>query len=86
MALEISVVNDEVLPLDPAVIAQAFLKHFVDRQNPDAAKRADAARRPLRTRTPWANEQRRNTRYELPPLHSILTSTKETGQNFRFRP
>jgi hypothetical protein len=27
---------------------------------------------PLRPRTPWRNEQRRSSRYELPPLHSIL--------------
>jgi hypothetical protein len=32
MALEISVVNDQVLALDPAVTAQALVEHFEDRQ------------------------------------------------------
>jgi hypothetical protein len=72
MALEIPVVNDQVLTLDPAVIAQAVVKHFEDRQILEAAKRADAARRPLRSRAPWRNEQHRSARYELAPLHSIL--------------
>jgi hypothetical protein len=54
------------------VIAQALVDHFEDRQILETAKQADPARRPLRSRTPWANEQRRSSRYELPPLHSIL--------------
>ena len=72
MAFEKSVVDDQVLPLDPAVIAQALLEHFEERQILEAAKRADAARRPLGSRTPWPNEQRRSRRYELPPPHTIL--------------
>jgi hypothetical protein len=72
MALEISVINDQVIALDPAVTAQALVEHFEVLQILEAAKHADPARRPLRPRTPWRNEQRRSSRYELPPLHSIL--------------
>jgi hypothetical protein len=54
------------------VTAQALVEHFLDRQILEIAKRADPARRPLRPRTLWQNEQRRSSRYELPPLHSIL--------------
>ncbi|WOH48202.1 hypothetical protein [Bradyrhizobium sp. sBnM-33] len=35
-------------------------------------KKAKSTASPLRPRTPWQNEQRRSSRYELPPLHSIL--------------
>jgi hypothetical protein len=35
-------------------------------------KKAKPTASPLRPRTPWRNEQRRSSRYELPPLHSIL--------------
>jgi len=37
-------------------------------------KKAEPTASPLRPRTPWRNEQRRNARDELPPLHSILTA------------
>jgi hypothetical protein len=72
MALEISVVNYEILPLDPAVIAQALEPHFADCQILETAKQSDAASFPLCSRAPWANEQRRSNRYELAPFHSIL--------------
>jgi hypothetical protein len=72
MALEISVVNDQVLALDPAVIAQALVQRFEDWQILEAAQEADPARRPLRSGTPWRNEQRRGSCYELPPFHSSL--------------
>jgi hypothetical protein len=72
MALVISVVNDQVLALDPAVIAQTLVEHFEELQILEAAEQADPARGPLRSRMPQANEQRRSRSYELPPLHSIL--------------
>ena len=40
---------------------------------------------PLRPRTPWRNEQRRSSRYELPPLHSILISLRRRVQSIRSR-
>ena len=41
---------------------------------------------PLRPRTPWRNEQRRSSRYELPPLHSILSQLEDDGtQSIRSR-
>ena len=43
MALEISVVNEQVLALDPAVTAQALVEDFFDRRILEVAKRADPA-------------------------------------------
>src|SRR5262252_7963928 len=80
MAFEISIVDDQVFALDPAVITQALLPHFGDCQILGVVKGADPARHPLRPRTPWRNEQCRNSDYELPPLHSVLSSQlEETG-------
>jgi hypothetical protein len=59
---------------DPAVIAQALAPNLEDRQILEAAKETNPARRPLRPRTAWQNEQRRSSRNELPPLHSITSS------------
>jgi hypothetical protein len=35
------------------------------------SEKAKPTTRPLRSQTPWRNEQHRSNRYELPPLHSI---------------
>src|SRR5215468_2449756 len=73
MPLGRPVINDEVLPFDPAMIAHAVLPYLVVWQvQGRGIKIADPARRPLCPRTLWRNEQCRSTRYEIPPLHSIL--------------
>jgi hypothetical protein len=50
MALEKSVVNDQVFPLDPTEIAQAGAPDFDNCPILSAAKIADPMRRPLRPR------------------------------------
>src|SRR5258708_17849012 len=73
MPLGRSVINDQVLPFDPAMIAQAVLPHFEEWQVFDhGLKIADPTTCPLRQRMPWRNQQRRTGRNELSPLHSIL--------------
>src|SRR5262249_24636471 len=73
MPLRGSVINDQVLPLDPAMIAHAVLPHLeIWQVQWRAIKIANPARRPLCPRTPWRSEQRRSTRYEISPVHSIL--------------
>src|SRR6516225_5330050 len=80
MPLGGSGINDEVLPFDPAMIAQAVPKHLPDCQVVRRGiKSADPARRPLRQRSPRRNEQRRSSRDELPPLHSILAQLEDNG-------
>jgi hypothetical protein len=68
-----SVINDQVLSFDPAVIAQAVLPHFEDWQvQHRAIEIADPARCHLRPQTRRPCEQRHRSRYEVPTLHSIL--------------
>jgi hypothetical protein len=73
MPLGRSVVNDQVLPFDPAVIAQAVLPHFEDwRVLESGIKIADPPRWSFCPQGPWRNEQRGSSRYKIPPFHSIL--------------
>jgi hypothetical protein len=44
-----------------------------------SAQKTNSPRRPLRPRTPRRNEQRRSSRYEVPPLHSILSQLEDDG-------
>src|SRR6476659_637427 len=70
MPLGRPVINDQVLPFDPAMIAQAVLPHLeVWQVQGRAIKIANPARRPLCPRTPWRNKQCRSTCYELTPSH-----------------
>src|SRR5262249_43484671 len=82
MSLRRSVINDQALPLDPAMIAHAVLPHLKERQ---VFRReieiADPARRPLCPRTPWRSEQCRITGYEIPPVHSMLIAGQDDGKN-----
>src|SRR5215813_2513991 len=77
MILGRPVINDQVLPFDPAMIAHAVLPHLVVWQvQGRGIKITNPARRPLCPRTPWRNKQCRSTRYEIPPLHSITSSAR----------
>jgi hypothetical protein len=71
--LGVTVFDEQVLALDPAPFAQTAAprveKNWRIFQN---AKASNSARRALGTQSRWRNEQRRSSRYELPPLHSIL--------------
>src|SRR6478609_179909 len=70
MPLGRPVINDQVLPSDPAMIAQAVLRRLeVWQVHGRAIKIANPARRPLCPRTPWRNKQCRSTCYELTPSH-----------------
>src|SRR5258706_11409009 len=69
MALEISVVHDQVLSLDPALFAYAAAQSG---RKFETAQVTDPARLPLRLHMPWRNERGRSARDELPPLHLIL--------------
>src|SRR5215471_10877723 len=82
MPLGRSVINDQVLPFDPAMIAHAVQPHLEERQVFRVEiKIADPARRPLCPRTLWRNEQCRSTRYEIPPIHSILITGRGRWNN-----
>jgi hypothetical protein len=47
------------------------------------AEETNSPRLALRPRTPWRNEQRRSSRYELPPLHLIPHRCEETGAAYQ---
>jgi hypothetical protein len=72
MGLEKSVVNGQVLACDPTVIAQAIEPRLTTLLICPKAEETNSARRALRLQKPRRNEQHRSSRYELPPLHSIL--------------
>src|SRR3954467_2838958 len=68
MALEISVVHDQVLAFNPALLLYAAAQLCRIFETPQEANPAGL---PLRLHVPWRTEQHRNSRYELAPLHSI---------------
>src|SRR5262249_27609360 len=92
MVLDISVFDDQVLSLDPSVIAQALLQRFVKggRGRPasiilETSKNTDPARLSLPPRMPWANEQSRSIRNELSPPHLITQwITEALGEGTTF--
>ena len=68
-----TIFDDQVLSIDPAAVSQAVKQRAVHgRTNDENAKPTTC---PLRSRTPWRNEQRRSSRSELPSLHCITSSS-----------
>jgi hypothetical protein len=71
--------DNQVSSIYPAEVSQPIKEHTLGLIEGLPApitygKKAKSTASPLRPRTPWRNEQRRSARYELPPLHSILTT------------
>ena len=80
-----SVINDQVLPFDPAMIAQAVQPHVEHRHVfRRVIKIADPARRPLCPRTSWRNDQRRtgemNSRRFIPSSRSLRTTGRRVSR------
>src|SRR3954447_22990125 len=83
MALEISVVHDQVLAFNPALLLYAAAQLCRIFETPQEANPAGL---PLRLHVPWRTEQHRNSRYELAPLHSISSwQLEDDGQNITSR-
>ena len=73
LGLGITIFDDQVLSIDPAMVSQAVKQRVVwIGECSTHGENAKPTTCPLRPRTPWRNEQRRSSRNELPSLHSIL--------------
>jgi len=69
----IMILDDQVSSINPAVVSQPLKPRFLNgRLHHIHREKANPTTYPLRPQTLWRNEQRRSSRYELPPLHSIL--------------
>src|SRR5262245_2377707 len=83
MSLRISVVNDKVFAFDPSFFAQAAAPDLENWRIFEVGQEADAPRRPWRPQTPWRNEQRRNSRYEVPPYHWTSKLVRGTAVEYQ---
>jgi hypothetical protein len=72
-----SILDNQVSSVYPAVVSQPIKQRKLGLIEGLPApitdgKKAKPTAGPLRPQARWRNEQRRSSRYELPPLHSIL--------------
>jgi hypothetical protein len=72
-----AILDHQIFSLHPAETSQRIKEYTLGLieglPGPIAyGKKAKPTASPLRPRAPWRNEQHRSSRYELPPLHSIL--------------
>jgi hypothetical protein len=72
-----TILDNQVSSVDPAVLSQPLKQRNLGLIEGLPApvtysEKAKPTASPLRPRTPWRNEQRRSSRYELPPPHPIL--------------
>jgi len=67
--LGITILDKQVLALDPTVIAQAVAPYIENWPIFKISQESNSARLPLRPRMPWRSEQRRSSRNELSPPH-----------------
>jgi hypothetical protein len=72
-----TILDNQVSSVYPAVVSQPIKQRKLGLIEGLPApitygKKAKPTASPLRPQARWRNEQRRSSRYELPPLHSIL--------------